>query len=131
MKSIKKLIIMWSFALLAIFFCFRPGPAMAIGPVMVGPHTAAWSYEAGVAGYYVYWSTATPPVWTTANRVQLTQPTGAPTTVTYNLLSSITANGSYSICVTAYDTGGDESGPSNIVPFALSIPSPPTGLGLQ
>lgn len=97
--------------------------AFAVGPTMVDPHTAAWdpNSEADLAGYYVYYR----PVggaWDNARRSAAVAPSPTPR---YNLLTIVTANGNYEIMVTAFDTAGNESGPSNIVPFVVDLPGAP------
>lgn len=120
----KALVILCFLAVLCL-----PVSAHAVGPLMVQAHTATWNrnVETDLAGYYVYYRPVTSPVtaWDNSRRsASVPQPAGT-TLPVYNLLTIITVNGNYEIMVTAYDTAGNESGPSNIVPFAVDLPSAP------
>ena len=100
--------------------------AFAVGPAMVDPHTAAWdpNTETDLAGYYVYFRPVTTPAtaWDNTRRSAAVPVSATPR---YNLLQLVTFNGSYEIMVTAFDQVGNESGPSNIVPFVVDLPSAP------
>ena len=106
--------------------------AFALGPKMVDPHTAAWdpNSETDLAGYYVYYRAVTTPVtpWSDTRRSASVAPS---TTPRYDLLQLIGQNGQYEIMVTAFDNAGNESGPSNIVPFVLDLPGSPKNTRVQ
>lgn len=115
----KKILI--GFGLVLLVVTLLPIRGFAIGPWMAGPHTAAWdpNTEADLAGYYVYYR----PVGGTWDNARRSGLVAKSTTPRYDLLQLITANGNYEIMVTATNAGGDESGPSNIVPFVLNLPA--------
>jgi len=106
--------------------------AFALGPRMVDPHTAAWdpNTETDLAGYYVYYRPVTNPVtpWSDSRRSASVPPSATPR---YDLLQLIGQNGQYEIMVTAFDNAGNESGPSNIVPFVVDLPGAPKNTRLQ
>lgn len=122
--SLFLLVVMWAMLLV--------GSAFAVGPLMVQAHTAAWdpNSETDLGGYYVYYRPVTSPVtaWDNSRRSTVVP---VSTTPTYNLLTIITINGSYEVMVTATDTAGNESGPSNIVPFVVDLPSAPKNNRIQ
>jgi hypothetical protein len=101
----------------------------APGPTQISGNTAAWNQDtdARVTGYYLYWVAGTPtsPAWKDAQRSGLIPQSAAPT---YNLLTLGLPDGTYTICVTAVDAKGDESGASNTVPFVGVVLTPPGGL---
>jgi hypothetical protein len=107
-------------------------PAFALGPKMVDPHTAAWdpNTETDLAGYYVYYRPVTNPVtaWSDTRRSASVAPSPTPR---YDLLQLIGQNGQYEIMVTAFDNAGNESGPSNIVPFVVDLPGAPKNTRVQ
>ena len=107
-------------------------PAFALGPRMVDPHTAAWdpNTETDLAGYYVYYRPVTNPVtaWSDSRRSASVAPSATPR---YDLLQLIGQNGQYEIMVTAFDNAGNESGPSNIVPFVVDLPGAPKNTRVQ
>jgi hypothetical protein len=104
-----------------------------MGPLMVTAHTAAWdrSSEAIVTGYYLYYRPAGATTWSNTNRTPVIPQTTAGVTPTYDILTLVSANGSYELTVTARNAAGDESGPSNIVPFVVSIPAAQSNLRTQ
>jgi hypothetical protein len=116
--------------MLVVFFVPQ---TFAVGPLMVEAHTATWdaNTEPDLAGYYLYWRPVTTPVtaWNNTQRVQIVS--GPNIVKTYDLTLSIIINGAYQICVTAYDTAGNESGLSNIVPFPLDLPGAPRNTRVQ
>lgn len=101
-------------------------PAFAVGPMMVDPHTAAWdpNTESDLGGYYVYYRPVTTPAtaWDNSRRSALVAVSPTPR---YNLLTIISANGTYEIAVSAIDTSNNESGLSVSVPFVVDLPSVP------
>jgi hypothetical protein len=81
--------------------------------------------EADLAGYKVYWGTASR---TYTNTPQPTVPVSPTPTYTVGGL----ANGTYYFAVTAFNNAGQESGYSNEVSAVISVPPvPPTGLRIQ
>lgn len=114
-------------------------PVMAMGPLMVSSHTAAWDREADtpgiytVSGYYIYWRVVHTPVnpWVNTQRSALVSQPAVGIVPTYDLTALGLANGNYELCATAIDTKGDESGPSNIVPFTWAIPVSLTNFVIQ
>jgi len=106
--------------------------AFALGPRMVDPHTAAWdpNTETDLAGYYIYYRAVTNPVtpWSDTRRSASVAPSATPR---YDLLQLITQNGQYEIMATAFDNAGNESGPSNIVPFVVDLPGAPKNSRVQ
>ena len=117
------------FAILVITYCFV-GTACSMGPIMVSPHTLQWDRETDVqvSGYYAYWRTTGTTIWSNEQRSSVVTQPATGLTVSYELLTLALANGGYEICVTARDTIGNESGPSNVVPYTVYIPNPPAGL---
>jgi hypothetical protein len=109
------------------------GPALAMGPVMIGPHTAAWdrSTQTTVTGYYLYYRASGATTWSDTNRSPVIPQTSVGVTPTYDILTLTSANGSYELAVTARNAAGDESGPSNTVPFVLAIPAVPSNARVQ
>lgn len=108
-------------------------PSHAMGPIMISAHTATWDRlnDANVTGYYIYYRAQGINTWSSVNRsVIVAQPTSG-VIPTYNLLNLITTNGNYEICATALDAAGDESGPSNIVPFVEYVPASPANIKVQ
>lgn len=104
--------------------------ACAMGPIMVTPHTAQWDREVDtkVTGYYVYWRLSGTNIWINTQRsIIVSQPiTGE--SVSYDLLQLNLVNNIYDITVTATDSPGNESGPSNIAAYTVYIPSNPASL---
>ena len=116
-----------------IFAIFYPcDRAFAVGPLMVDAHTAAWdpNTETDLAGYYVYYRPVTTPEtpWDNSRRSAAVAVSPTPR---YDLLQLNMTNGRYEIMVTAFDTPGNESGPSNIVPFVVDIPGAPKNNRIQ
>jgi hypothetical protein len=109
------------------------GSAFAMGPVMIGPHTAAWdrSTEAAVTGYYLYYRAAGATTWSNTNRSAVIPQPAVGVTPTYDILTLTSANGSYELAVTARNAAGDESGPSNVIPFVVAIPAVPSNARVQ
>lgn len=108
-------------------------PAFAApGPTQVSGYTAAWNQDTDsrVTGYYLYWVSGTPtsPAWVNTQRSQLIPQSASPT---FDLRALGLPNGTYTICVTATDAAGDESGASNTVPFVGVVLTPPAGLSTK
>lgn len=126
----KKILLMVLFLLCLVSVSYaQAGP----GPLMLSAHTAAWdrSADVNVTGYYIYWRVQGTTVWvSTQKSVLVAQPVSG-VVPAYNLLLLNLANGSYEICATARDAPGNESGPSNIVPFVQYIPVAPANLKNQ
>jgi predicted phage tail protein len=122
MKKVLLLMVM------VLLFLGLVSPVLAVGPYMKDPHTAAWdaNTESDLAGYNLYWR-VTGTAWDDARRVAVAK-SASPT---FNLLNVITANGNYEIMVTAIDSAGNESGPSNIVPFVVDLPGAPRNNRVQ
>lgn len=132
MKKIflKKVFLMVLFLICLVSVSYaQAGP----GPLMISAHTATWdrSADANVTGYYIYWRIQGTTVWVSTQKSVLVAQPVVGIVPTYNLLQLNLANGSYEICATARDTPGNESGPSNIVPFVQYIPVAPANLKNQ
>lgn len=120
-----------------VILCFLavlclPVSSYAMGPLMVDAHFAVWNpnSETDLAGYYVYWRVQATPVnpWVNTQRSAAIAPSPTPR---YDLLTLNLANGKYELCATAFDTAGNESGPSNIVPFVVDLPGAPASFRVQ
>jgi hypothetical protein len=119
--------LLFIFSLLVLLIAVVVPLSHAMGPIIVSAHNVTWDkvVQPQVTGYYVYWRVQGATTWSDTNRSPvLPQPSGA-TMPKYDLLQWITANGTYEICATSRTAAGDESGPSNVVPFVLFIPPSP------
>lgn len=128
----KKIVIIISLLLVLLM----ASSCYGMGPLMVDAHKTVCdrNTEADTSGYYIYWRvTATPPnAWDNAKRSPLIpQPPVGQLGCQYDLLNFNLPNGNYEIVATAIDVSGNESGPSNIVPFLVDIPNTPSGLKKQ
>jgi hypothetical protein len=126
----KKLIGM---VVLAMVLAAGISPVQAMGPLMVAAHTAAWdrSADAKVTGYYLYYRAQGVTAWSNGQRSAVVPQPAAGVSPTLDILTLVTANGNYELAVTARNAAGDESGPSNIVPFVVEIPAAQTNLKVQ
>jgi hypothetical protein len=100
--------------------------AFALGPKIVGASKAVWdpNAETNLSGYYFYWR-AVGGAFSDTSRISVGVSAAPEVDLTKILWP---ANGKYEIAVTAYDTAGNESGLSNIVPFDWSLPASPKNL---
>jgi hypothetical protein len=100
--------------------------AFALGPKIVGASKAVWdpNTETNLSGYYFYWRTVG-GAFADTSRISVGVSVAPEVDLTKILWP---ANGKYEIAVTAYDTAGNESGLSNIVPFDVSLPAAPANL---
>jgi hypothetical protein len=114
------------FLLLFLMLCLSV-PARALGPKVVDAHmlTCDATTET-VSGMYVYWRPAG-GAFSDAKRMQ----TGDISKTPLDILTFITANGSYEIAASYYTTSGNESSLSNIVPFVLALPMAPVNARKQ
>jgi hypothetical protein len=109
-------------------------PCSAMGPLMIDAHRVACdrNTEADMSGYYVYWRVVGATAWDNAHRSPLIPQVpvgqlGCP----YDLMLFNLPNGNYEISATAIDVPGNESGPSNVVPFQVDLPASPSTLRKQ
>jgi hypothetical protein len=104
------------------------GSASAIGPKVVDAHrlTCDASPQTGIVTSNIYYRTQGVSTWPDNPQGTVAGDLGKATP--FDLLSIITVNGNYEICATYSDSSGNESGPSNIVPFVLNILQSPQNL---
>lgn len=105
-------------------------PAFALGP-KIDKRFALWdqNIETDLAGYYLYWRTQGGS-FSDAQRIVVlpTATAGGKPAPSYDLMGLNFPSGMYDVAVSAYDTSGNESGLSNIVPFDGSFPVNPKNL---
>lgn len=99
--------------------------SMAMGPRFVGmTKITCDTYTGGpISGMYVYWRPAGQTGWLDSNRAAAGRVDQTP----FDLAPVISVAGDYEVCLTAYDAVGNESGPSNVVPFPFVVPGSPGG----
>jgi hypothetical protein len=120
---------------LFLFLILIAAQAFAMGPLWVGPSGLVCDRETDplVTGYYVYWRVAGTTPWLNTQRSPLIpQPTDTTQLgCQYDFKAFNLPNGSYEVSATAVYAAGDESGPSNIVPFQIAVPQAPSNLKAQ
>lgn len=112
---------MTMFSTLLVAFLGLAGPAQAAGPVVYQDCTLAWNpnTDSDLAGYRVY-------VGRISSLLNQVRDVGSHTSIRCSEIGA-TANGQWFGAVTAYDTSGNESTRSQVLPFELNgFPNPAT-----
>lgn len=118
--------------LICLFIVISTAPLWAVGTVCNQNCKVSWEannplIDPDLAGYKLYIGT-TPGIYTTIKDIGLTTNEAAPF---YPLAGFLLSDGQYYIMVTAYDTSGNESAPSNEVPFTMNVKAPDARSGVQ